>query len=82
MCVMKSVTALSKYLGCYDQWQQMRRRYSLKWSNGDSMQSFTRFFDDELNFDVMLQQIRKMIAKTPSDGPNNQILRSYWAQAC
>jgi hypothetical protein len=33
--VMKSLTVLSKYLGCYDRWQEMRRRYNLKWSNGD-----------------------------------------------
>jgi len=65
---MKSLTALSKYLGCYEQWQQIRQRYSLKWSTGmESMQSFQRFFDDELNYDTMLQRIREMIAKTPTD---------------
>ncbi len=30
------------------------------------MQSFTRFFNEELSFDVMLQRIKEMIAKTPS----------------
>jgi intergrase/recombinase len=65
---MKSLTALSRYLGCYDsRWQQMRRQYQLKWSTGnESLQSFQRFFDDELTFDVMLQRIREMIAKTPT----------------
>jgi hypothetical protein len=65
--VMKSLTALSKYLGCYDRWQQMRQRYNLKWSSGnESLQSFTRFFDDELNYDSMLQRIKEMIDKTPA----------------
>jgi integrase len=65
--VMKSLTALSKYLGCYDRWQQIRQRYNLKWSSGnESMQSFERFFNDDLTFDSMLQRIKEMIAKTPT----------------
>ena len=30
-----------------------------------SLQSFERFFDDGLNYDVMLQRIREMIQKLP-----------------
>jgi hypothetical protein len=63
--VMKSLSVLSKYLGCYDRWQEMRKRYSLRWSNGDSIQSFECFFDDGPNYDTMLQRIREMIQKLP-----------------
>lgn len=28
--VMKSLTALSKYLGCYDKWQELRRHFNMK----------------------------------------------------
>jgi len=30
----------------------------MKWSKGDSIAGFERFFDDELNYDVMLQRVR------------------------
>jgi hypothetical protein len=64
--VMKSITLLSKYLGCYDRWQELRKRYHLKWSTGtESLQSFNRFFNDELSLDSMLKQVRQMIDKTP-----------------
>jgi len=32
------------------------------------MQSSQRFFDEGLSFDVMLQPIKEMIAKTPLSG--------------
>jgi hypothetical protein len=62
--VMKSLTALSKYLGCYDRWHEMPRRYNMKWSTGDSsIQSFERFCNNGLNYDTLLQWIRQMIQK-------------------
>jgi hypothetical protein len=60
MNVMKSITVLSKYLGCFDMWQEMRRRYSLKWSNGDWNKPFDRLFNDNLNYDAMLQRVKEM----------------------
>jgi len=33
--VMEALTALSKYLGSYDRWQEMRKRYQLHWTSGD-----------------------------------------------
>ncbi|MGI9012317.1 MAG: hypothetical protein ACR2F1_14190 [Nitrososphaeraceae archaeon] len=30
--VMKSLAILSKFLGCYDRWKQIKERYQLKWS--------------------------------------------------
>jgi hypothetical protein len=64
---MESLSALSKYSGSYDRWQEIRRRYSLKWTNGnESLQSLERFFNPDLSFDVMLQHIKKMISLLPS----------------
>lgn len=38
------LTALSKYLGCYDKWQDMRCRHSLKWTRGnESLHAMRRF---------------------------------------
>ncbi|HYX56895.1 MAG TPA: hypothetical protein VE818_12125 [Nitrososphaeraceae archaeon] len=36
----KSLAALSKYLGCYDLWKDIIERYQLKWSNEDAIQLF------------------------------------------
>lgn len=59
---MKGLTALSKYLGCYDSWLQTRKRYNLKWTTGEeSLQALHRYFDDSLSFDVMLQKVKEMI---------------------
>jgi hypothetical protein len=59
---------LAKFKGVYPDWLQVRQRYGLKWSKGDSIQSFERFFNDELNYDTMLQRIRQMIRLTPLPG--------------
>jgi integrase len=62
---MTALANLAKYTGRYDVGLQLRQRYNLKWSKGDSIESFERFFEDGLNYDVMLQQIREMIQKLP-----------------
>jgi hypothetical protein len=63
---MEALTALSKYAGSYDKWQEIRKHYSLKWTNGDeSLQSLQRFFNPDLSLDVMLQRIREMIRLLP-----------------
>jgi hypothetical protein len=34
--IMKSLTLLARFLGCYDTWQQLRKRYSLNGPQGMS----------------------------------------------
>jgi intergrase/recombinase len=63
---MTALANLAKFHGCYDKWLDIRRRYSLKWSKGDSLQAFERFFNPELTFDVMLQRVRGMIRMLPA----------------
>ena len=64
---MEGLAAWSKYNGCYDRWQEIRKRYSLKWTDGnESLQSLQRFFNPDLSLDVMLQRIHLMIEKTPT----------------
>jgi len=63
---MKSITALSKYLGCYEQWQQMRKQHALKWTTGgEAIQAMERFFDPGSSLEAMLSKIKKMIAVLP-----------------
>ena len=59
---MKSITLLSRYLGCYDRWQDIRRRYNMKWTAGnESLHAMQRFFNPDLSLDVMLSWIREVI---------------------
>ena len=37
---MKSLSILSKTLGCYDRWKTIKERYQLKWSTDSSFQVF------------------------------------------
>jgi hypothetical protein len=46
---MEALSAYSKYVGCYDKWQDIRKRYSLHWTNGnESITALQRFFDSNL----------------------------------
>jgi intergrase/recombinase len=57
---------LSKYQGRYETFLDIRRRYALKWSSGNSsIQSLQRFFSPDLTLDVMLQRIREMMRLLP-----------------
>jgi hypothetical protein len=63
---MEALTALSKYNGSYDRWQQIRKCYSLKWTNGnESLQSLQRFFNPDLSLDHMIQKVKEMICVLP-----------------
>ncbi|HEX6281291.1 MAG TPA: integrase [Nitrososphaera sp.] len=62
---MTALAALSKYTGRYDLFLKIKERYNLKWTSGkESLQTFERFFNDELNYNTILQRIRQMISNT------------------
>ena len=63
---MEALCIYSKYTGRYDRWQEMRKRYSLKWTNGnESLQSLQRFFNADLNMESMLERIKEMVRLLP-----------------
>ena len=63
---MEALTILSKIIGCYDKWQQIRRNYSLHWTNGnESLQALHRFFDTDLTLESMLQRVKEMMRALP-----------------
>ena len=64
---------LAKYTGRYQKFLEIRQHYNLKWSRGDPMIHFERFFNEGLTLDVMLQRIRQMIAILPP--PMGQIIK-------
>jgi hypothetical protein len=64
--IMKALTLLSRYLGQYDTWQQIRKRHNLKWTTGnESFEALQRFFNPGLSLDVMLDWVRKAISVLP-----------------
>ena len=64
--VLTALANLAKYTGRYQEFQQMKQHYGLKWTNGDeSIKAMERFFNPSLNLDTMLQRIKIMIDKTP-----------------
>jgi hypothetical protein len=62
---LSALAALSKYKRRYDQYLQLKQRYSLRWSSTSSVQSLQRFFNPDLTFDVMLSKVKEMIQALP-----------------
>ena len=63
---MKGLASLSRFLGCYDTWLQIRQRYNLRWSTGnEALATFSRFFDDSRTLDSMFQWVRDAIQLLP-----------------
>ncbi len=54
---------LAKFTGSYEQFNQIRRNYNLKWFRSDPVKHFERFLNEGLTLDIMLQRIRQMIEK-------------------
>jgi Archaeal phage integrase len=64
---MEALTVYAKYLGCYDRWQQIRRQYSLHWTDGnESIAAMQRFFDANATLESMLSRIKEMTCKLPA----------------
>ncbi len=62
---MESLATWSKFIGAYEQWQEIKSRYSLHWANGDeSLQAIHRYFKGD-NLEDMLQRIREMVSVLP-----------------
>lgn len=69
--VMKALASLSKYLGCYDRWKDIRERYQLKWSNNeDSLQAFKNMTDPEQSYDMMIAWLKDTVSKLPTSYGN------------
>jgi hypothetical protein len=73
--VMKSLTCLSKFLGCHDTtWMTLKRKYNLKWSSGrnEGLDTFESLYDigDSKSLDTMLQWVRQMRQELPTSYSN------------
>jgi hypothetical protein len=60
--IMKALATLSKYLGCYDRWKDIRERYQLKWSAEDSLQGFHDIMlNDKENYNSMIDWAKEHV---------------------
>jgi intergrase/recombinase len=65
--VMKSLAALSKYIGEYDRWKHIIERYHLKWSRSDGIKIFDDIMNNtEENYSSMLNWLKHTCSKLPS----------------
>ncbi len=71
---MKALAALSKFLGKYDVWVDMIKKFQLKWSsNNKSIEVFKLIFNVDNqgnNLDMMLKWTREVISILPTDYQN------------
>jgi intergrase/recombinase len=68
--VMKALAVLSKFIGMYDFWKALREQYQLKWSNGDSLKVFQTIFNEENNFNAMMNWLKEACSKLPKPCAN------------
>jgi Archaeal phage integrase len=68
--IMKSLSALSKYTGRYDRWQQIRQSFQLKWSNGDSLRAFNSIFNKDKDLDHMFYWLKDTCSRLPQKYAN------------
>ncbi len=63
---MKSLASLSKFLGCYDRWKDIKEKYQLKWSNGNnSLEVFQTIVNNETNYDSMIRWVKDTCSQIP-----------------
>jgi Archaeal phage integrase len=69
--VMKALTALSKYTGCYDRWKNIMHRYQLKWSSEGTVEAFNDvMMNDTCNYSSMLNWLKEALSKLSSSYGN------------
>ena len=56
--IMKSLAVLSKYMGCYDKWKDIKERYQLKWSNENSVDTFKKIINEDNSFNNLLEWLK------------------------
>ena len=70
--VMKALTSLSKFCGCYDYWRSLIKRYNLRWSSSDSLNVFQNIVN-ETGYTEMLNWLKDTISKLPDPYRNTLI---------
>ena len=69
LMVMSALASLSKFIGCYDSWESIKKRYHLKWSYNDGLSFFNAITNGD-NLDSMLKWLKNTISKLPESDAN------------
>ena len=56
--IMKSLSVLSKFMGCYDKWKDIKDKYQLKWSNENSVDTFKKIINEDNSFNSLLEWLK------------------------
>lgn len=67
---MKSLASVSKYLGTYDKWQELVKKYQLKWDQKSGYSAFEKIFNNEKNFSFMFNWIKNSVKVLPPEYSN------------
>ena len=62
---MKALAAFSKFSGCYETWQNIRKQYQLKWTSTDPLTGFPNILKKDEDFTKMVELIKTAIDKYP-----------------
>jgi hypothetical protein len=68
--VMKSLAILSKFMGCYDKWKDIKDKYQLKWSSENSVDSFKKIINEENSFNSLLEWLQNTSSKISESHSN------------
>jgi intergrase/recombinase len=64
--IMKSLSILSKFLGCYDKWKNIKDGYQLKLSNENSVDTFKQVINEDNSFNNLLEWLKNASSKISS----------------
>jgi hypothetical protein len=60
--IMKALSSVSKFTGCYDRWRNIITNYQLKWSNENSLDIFKNIIlDHDKSYDSMVEWLKIII---------------------
>ena len=60
--VMKALSSLSKFVGCYERWRNIVTNYQLKWSNDNTLDIFKNIvIDHDKGYDSMLEWLKNVV---------------------
>ncbi len=66
LMVMNVLASLSKFMGCYDSWESIKKRYHLKWSHNDELSFFNAITNGD-TLDSMLKWVKDTFQTTRID---------------
>ena len=65
--IMKSLSVLSKFLGWYDRWKEIKENYQLKWSDDNSLATFQDLVNDNTTYNRMMLWLKTSLKTIPSE---------------